>query len=127
MFVKMYQNHHYFSFLSIGFSPESQNSPSITTEGEKHQSELPNHRNVCHHVIRCGLHTTQQGVAPYLRIFVFGIPDVGAGPHAVVSKVARRLVYPLPAQIFPEVDVQAPHAAGLSLAACEEIRETSFK
>lgn len=52
-----------------------------------------------------------------LGIFVFSIPDVGAGPHAVVGVVAGWLVYPLPAQIFPEVDVQAPHTAGLCLAA----------
>lgn len=56
------------------------------------------------------------GVAPYLRIFVFSIPDVGAGPHAIVGVIACRLMYPLPAQIFPKVDVQAPHAARLRLA-----------
>lgn len=64
--------------------------------------------------------TLQWGVELYLRIFVFSVPDVGAGPHAVVSIVARRLMYPLPAQIFPEVDVQAPHAAGLCLTAWEK-------
>lgn len=61
--------------------------------------------------------TLQRRVALYLRIFVFSIPDVGAGPHAVIGKVSRWLVYPFPAQIFPEVDVQAPHTAGLCLAA----------
>lgn len=38
---------------------------------------------------------------------------------------------PLPAQVFPEVDVQAPHAAGLCLAAETEehlsVSETSLK
>lgn len=56
-------------------------------------------------------------VAPYLGIFVFSIPDVGAGSHAVISVVASWLMYPLPAQIFPEVDVKVSHAAGLCLAA----------
>lgn len=59
----------------------------------------------------------------YLWIFVFCIPDVGAGTHAVVGVVARRLVYPLPAQVFPEIDVQAPHTASLSLAASQTTRE----
>lgn len=45
------------------------------------------------------------GCTPYLRIFVFSTPDVGAGPHAVVGVVARWLIYPLPAEVFPEVDV----------------------
>ena len=66
------------------------------------------------------------GVALYLRIFVFSVPDVGAGPHAVVSMVARWLVYPLPAQIFPEVDVQAPHTARLCLAAGEKTEKHLF-
>lgn len=57
-----------------------------------------------------------------LRIFVFSIPDVGAGPHAVVGMVAGRLMYPLPAQIFPEVNVQAPHAAGLCLGCTGVLR-----
>ncbi len=61
--------------------------------------------------------TQQRYVALYLRIFVFSIPDVSAGTHAVVGMVASGLMDPLPAQIFPEVDVQAPHTAGLSLAA----------
>lgn len=56
----------------------------------------------------------------YLRVFVFSVPDVGAGAHAVVSVVASRLIYPLPAQIFPEVNVQAAHAAALGLAAPQE-------
>lgn len=37
--------------------------------------------------------------------------------------VARRLVYPLPAQVFPEIDVQAPHTAGLCLAATQTTRK----
>lgn len=37
--------------------------------------------------------------------------------------VARWLVYPLPAQVFPEIDVQASHAAGLGLAASRRTRE----
>lgn len=48
-------------------------------------------------VIRC--------VVLNLRVFVFSIPDVGAGAHAVISVVARWLVNPLPAQIFPKVNV----------------------
>lgn len=63
--------------------------------------------------------TLQHCVALYLRIFVFSIPDVGAGPHAVIGMVACWLMYPFPAQIFPEVDVQAPDAASLCLAARE--------
>lgn len=50
-----------------------------------------------------------------LRVFVFSIPDVSAGPHAVVGVIACWLMYPLPAQVLPEVDVQAPYAARLCL------------
>lgn len=59
----------------------------------------------------------------HLWIFVFCIPDVGAGAHAIIGVVARRLVYPLPAQVFPEIDVQASHTAGLSLAASQRTRK----
>lgn len=60
--------------------------------------------------------TLQWGVALYLRVFVFSIPDVGAGSHAVVGKVSCGLMYPLPTQVFPEVDVQASHTAGVLVA-----------
>lgn len=56
---------------------------------------------------------------PYLRVFVLSIPDVGAGAHAVVSKVSFRLVDPLPAQIIPKVNVKLTHTAGLSFSVRE--------
>lgn len=49
--------------------------------------------------------SNQTCVVLNLRIFVFSIPDVGAGAHAVIGVVARWLVNPLPAQIFPKVNV----------------------
>ncbi len=57
--------------------------------------------------------------APYLRVFVLSIPDVGTGAHAVVGKVSLRLVDPLPTQIFPKVNVKLPHTASLSFSARE--------
>lgn len=49
--------------------------------------------------------SNQPCVVSNLRIFVFSIPDVGAGAHAVIGVVACGLVNPLPAQIFPKVNV----------------------
>lgn len=55
----------------------------------------------------------------YLRVFVLSIPDVGAGPHAVVGEVPLGLVDPLPTQIFPKVNVKLTHTAGLRFSARE--------
>lgn len=50
----------------------------------------------------------------YLGVLAFCVPYVGAWSHAVVGKVAGRLMDPFPAQIFPEVYVEASHTAALS-------------
>lgn len=55
----------------------------------------------------------------YLRVFVLSIPDVGAGAHAVVSIVSFGLVDPLPAQIFPKVNIKLTHTTGLSFSVRE--------
>lgn len=53
----------------------------------------------------------------YLRVLVFRSPDVRARASAIVGIVTRRFMYPLPAQVFAEVNVQAPHTAALRLTA----------
>jgi len=53
----------------------------------------------------------------YLWVFVFWSPDVRARASAIVGIVTRRFMYPLPAQVFAEVYVQAPHTAALRLSA----------
>lgn len=53
----------------------------------------------------------------YLWVLIFWSPDESARASAIVGMITRRFMYPLPAQVFAEVNVQAPHTAVLRFTA----------
>lgn len=73
--------------------------------------------NIRHIISKRSSYETSVSLGWYLWVLIFWSPDIRARASAIVGIVTRRFMYPLPAQVFAEINVQAPHATALRLSA----------